>query len=81
MRAEGSWFTSSSNTTRGVSTNIHRAVDGQALAMRIPLTPAQAGDNPQVPLLLDPIRVDATRQRRPRARPHQEIACKQGPFP
>ncbi|WP_165960226.1 transposase [Actinocrispum wychmicini] len=41
----------------GLSTKIHLAVDGRGLPTRAIVTPGQAGDNPQLPSLLDGIRV------------------------
>jgi hypothetical protein len=41
----------------GLSTNIHLAVDGRGLPMRVLITTGQAGDNPQLLPPLDGIRV------------------------
>lgn len=60
----------------GLSTKIHLAVDGRGLPMRFLITPGQAGDNPQLVLLLDGIRVGRLGPGRPRCRPETVIADK-----
>ncbi len=57
-----------------MSTTIHLAVEGRGLPIRILLAPGQAGDNPQLPPLLDGISVARLGPGRPRCRPETVIA-------
>lgn len=61
----------------GPTSRIHLAVDGRGLPMSVIPTPGQAGDNPQLPPLLDQIerrRVKAFRGGRPPAFDQQMYA-------
>ncbi|MDT8913314.1 IS5 family transposase [Amycolatopsis sp. PS_44_ISF1] len=60
----------------GLSTKIHRAVEGRGLPVRILLTPGQAGDNPHLLPLLDGISVARLGPGRPCCRPETVIADK-----
>ncbi|WP_371685887.1 IS5 family transposase [Micromonospora sp. MW-13] len=58
----------------GLSTKIHLATDARGLPMVVLLTPGQAGDNPQLLILLDQVRVNAFGPGRPRKRPDCVLA-------
>ncbi|GAA3276453.1 hypothetical protein GCM10020218_104000 [Dactylosporangium vinaceum] len=60
----------------GLSTKPHLTVDGHGRPLSILLTPGQAGDNPQLPALLDHIAINPTEPGAPRKRPDLPIADK-----
>ena len=57
-----------------MSTKLHLACDGKGRPLAVALTPGQWGDNPQLPVLLDAIRVPRLGGGRPRSRPDRLLA-------